>query len=60
MKQRADSGRAISIEGVSFEYRDGATVLEDVDVRLTGRWTGLVGENGSGKTTLLRLLAREL
>ena len=44
-----------------FGYRDGKTVLQDINLSLNpGRFYGLIGPNGSGKTTLLDLLASTL
>src|SRR5690606_21967559 len=49
----------VAVEGVSFAYRGGATVLRDIDVRLpAGRTVAIVGETGSGKTTFAKLLCR--
>ena len=47
----------LDARGVSFEYRRGARVLDDVSVSIArGAIVGLIGPNGSGKTTLVRLL----
>jgi len=51
---------ALSLDGVSFAYRRGAPILEDVHLCLGAGWTGVVGPNGSGKSTLLRLLSGDL
>jgi putative ABC transport system ATP-binding protein len=49
----------VAVDGLSFAYRDGGTVLRDVDVRLpAGRTVAIVGETGSGKTTFAKLLCR--
>jgi zinc transport system ATP-binding protein len=41
---------------VSFAYRGGPRVLEDVSLRVEqGAFLGIAGPNGGGKTTLLRL-----
>ena len=48
---------AVELEGVSFGYRPGQRVLEDVDLRLgEGEFVAVAGPNGGGKTTLVRIL----
>jgi zinc transport system ATP-binding protein len=47
---------AVELEGVSFAYRGGPPVLEDVTLAVEpGEFVGIAGPNGGGKTTLLRL-----
>jgi len=47
----------VELDNVSFGYRPGQTVLEDVDLRLgEGEFVAVAGPNGGGKTTLLRIL----
>jgi zinc transport system ATP-binding protein len=47
---------ALELAGVSFAYRGGPPVLEDVDLTIAqGAFVGIAGPNGGGKTTLLRL-----
>ncbi len=46
--------------GLGFDWPDGRTVLDGLDLAFGAARSGLVGRNGSGKTTLLRLLAGEL
>jgi ATP-binding cassette, subfamily B, bacterial len=49
----------IEFDGVSFAYRDGEPVLNDVSFRLeAGATLGLLGRTGSGKTTITRLICR--
>jgi biotin transport system ATP-binding protein len=45
----------IELADVTVEY-DGRRVLGGVDLRLTERRIGVIGQNGSGKSTLARLL----
>jgi zinc transport system ATP-binding protein len=48
---------AAELERVSFAYRPGQLVLEDVALRLgEGEFVAVAGPNGGGKTTLVRLL----
>jgi zinc transport system ATP-binding protein len=47
---------ALELDRVSFAYRGGPRVLEDVSLRVEqGAFLGIAGPNGGGKTTLLRL-----
>jgi zinc transport system ATP-binding protein len=47
---------AVAFDGVSFGYRLGQRVLEDVDLELgEGEFVAVAGPNGGGKTTLVRL-----
>ena len=54
---RVDGSRpALELESVSFAYRGGPAVLEDVTLVVErGEFVGIAGPNGGGKTTLLRL-----
>jgi zinc transport system ATP-binding protein len=48
---------AVLLDGVSFAYRGGPRVLEDVSLAVgRGAFVGIAGPNGGGKTTLLRLV----
>lgn len=47
---------AIELEGVSFGYRPGQRVLENVGLRIgQGEFVAIAGPNGGGKTTLVRI-----
>jgi subfamily B ATP-binding cassette protein MsbA len=51
--------RGMTFENVSFSYRDGTRVLEDISLEVRmGETVGVVGPSGAGKTTLLGLAAR--
>jgi ATP-binding cassette, subfamily B, bacterial len=51
--------RTLVLENVSFEYRAGEPVLQNVSVRISpGQMVAFVGSSGVGKTTLLNLLPR--
>ena len=56
---RDGTGLSIRFDGVSFAYRGGPKVLEDVSFELKpGQTLGLVGPSGAGKTTIVQLLLR--
>ena len=47
----------VELDGVSFGYRAGVRVLEDVSLTVgAGEFVAIAGPNGGGKTTLLRLV----
>jgi zinc transport system ATP-binding protein len=47
----------VELDDVSFHYRAGVSVLEDVSLSVTGgEFVAIAGPNGGGKTTLLRLV----
>ncbi|GGR56886.1 ABC transporter ATP-binding protein [Deinococcus seoulensis] len=50
---------AITLENVSFAYRDQPPALHDLTLHIpAGQTVAIVGENGAGKTTLVKLLLR--
>jgi ATP-binding cassette, subfamily B, bacterial MsbA len=49
----------VTFEAVSFAYRDGETVLSDINVRIpAGTVCALVGPSGAGKSTFANLVPR--
>ncbi|MDG2304968.1 MAG: ABC transporter ATP-binding protein [Candidatus Binatia bacterium] len=49
--------RSVRLEGVSFAYPNGPTVVDNVDLTLeSGRVVALVGPAGAGKSTIAQLL----
>lgn len=60
-KQKPAFHEALSVQDLSFQYREDEPVLKDFSLTIhTGEKCALVGESGSGKTTLIRLLTAEL
>jgi len=54
-----DSAGTVEFAGITFSYRPGVPVIQDVSLELRpGTVTALVGPSGSGKSTLAALLAR--
>jgi len=51
---------AITCTSLTFAWPDGALAIDDLDLVVGPRRSGLVGRNGAGKSTLLRLIAGEL
>ncbi len=50
----------LELHGVTVAHAHRAPVMNDVSLRLSPGFTGVVGANGAGKSTLLRVLAGEL
>lgn len=55
----AEDSLELVVNGLNFEYEDGAAVLKNISFNLSkGKILGVLGRTGSGKTTLARLLMR--
>jgi ATP-binding cassette subfamily B protein len=53
------SGAHISLRNVSFSYKGGARIFDDLSIEIpAGQKVGVVGESGAGKSTLAALLQR--
>ena len=53
--------RVLEMQGAGFHWPEGPSVLEGLDLTITGpERIGLTGPNGSGKSTLLNLASGEL
>ena len=49
----------VTIENVSFSYRDGVPVLKDISLYVgAGEQVAFVGHSGAGKSTIIKLLMR--
>lgn len=50
---------SVTFEGVNFGYKEGSSVLKDINLTIkSGEMVGVIGTTGSGKTTLISLIAR--
>ncbi|MCW2928435.1 MAG: transporter related [Thermoleophilia bacterium] len=59
MPERTDQGSSLSFEGVTFGYRDGRPVIDDLSLEVPrGQTVALIGATGCGKTTLASLVPR--
>lgn len=47
----------VSLQHVSFQFANGETLLEDVNLSIDRTRTGIVGRNGRGKSILAKLMA---
>ena len=47
----------VSLQHVSFQFANGETLLEDVNLSIDRTHTGIVGRNGRGKSILAKLMA---
>lgn len=53
------SDGSVVFDHVSFGYKEGSSVLKDVNLEIkSGEMVGVLGMTGSGKTTLVSLIAR--
>ncbi|HCT05240.1 MAG TPA: ABC transporter ATP-binding protein, partial [Pseudomonas sp.] len=50
----------VSLHHVCFQFANGETLLEDLDLSIDHTPTGIVGRNGLGKSILAQLIARRL
>ena len=54
-----ENGAALSIQGLSKEYRRGRPVLRDISLEFAARgFTAIIGPSGTGKSTLIRCINR--
>jgi NitT/TauT family transport system ATP-binding protein len=54
----ADAGPLVALEGLTFGYAHGETVLSDLDLRVErGEFLALLGPSGCGKTTIMNIVA---
>lgn len=48
----------IRFENVSFKYKNGTTILENLNFKIDeGEFVSIIGKNGTGKSTILNLMA---
>lgn len=56
-KPQPEAGDLLAVDGLSFAYEEGATVLSDVSFAVrAGEMAAIVGTNGAGKSTLAKLI----
>lgn len=59
LKLAKDAKMSIAFEDLSFAYRQGSPVLQDINFTINaGETVALVGHSGSGKTTIASLIPR--
>lgn len=58
-KDLPEGASAVRFRSVGFEYKDGQTILSDLDITFeAGKTTALVGPSGGGKSTIMNLVMR--
>ena len=54
-----ESGPVVSLNGVSFNYEENETILNEINLTIpAGKRVAIVGPSGSGKSTLIKLILR--
>ncbi len=57
VRQRAENGLAVEMQGVTFAYTEGTNIYENAHfVANPGEIVAIMGQSGGGKTTMFRLL----
>ena len=46
----------ISVSDLNFHYKEGVSVLKNINLERARRSTAICGQNGAGKTALVKLL----
>lgn len=47
----------LELRNINFYTEDGKKILDDINLKIDGRFTAITGPNGSGKSTLAKLIA---